>query len=162
MSIWFTPPDLEEMNRRSRDTLVQHIGIEYIAAGDDFLTATMPVDERTIQPHGILHGGASVVLAETLGSAAAMHCIDPARQYCVGLDINANHIRSVSRGTVSGTASPAHLGRSTQVWEIRIADERGRLVCLSRITLAILQRESTAGDASGSSPSHPCPENIGG
>lgn len=140
MSIWFTPPDLEEMNQRARGTLVQHIGIEYVAAGDDFLTATMPVDERTVQPYGILHGGASVVLAETLGSAGAIHCIDPDRQYCVGLDINANHIRSVSRGSVTGKASPAHLGRSTQVWEIRITDESDRLVCVSRITLAVLQR----------------------
>ena len=140
MQIWFTVPDLEEMNRQSEGTLVQHIGIEYVAVGDDFLAATLPVDERTVQPYGILHGGASVVLAETLGSAAAMHCIDPERQICVGLDINANHIRSVRQGRVTGTASPAHLGKSTQVWEIRISDEESRLVCLSRITMAILQR----------------------
>lgn len=140
MRIWFTVPDLEEMNRRAEGTLVRHIGIEYVAVGDDFLTAAMPVDERTVQPYGILHGGASVVLAETLGSAAAMHCIDPERQSCVGLDINANHIRSVRQGRVTGTASPAHLGKSTQVWEIRIADGESRLVCLSRITMAVLQR----------------------
>jgi len=140
MTIWLTPPNLEEMNRHSRNTLVAHIGIRYTAVGEDYLAGTMPVDERTFQPHGILHGGASVVLAETLGSAAAFHCIDPEWQYCVGLDINANHIRAINRGIVIGTASPAHLGRSTHVWEIRITDPDDRLVCLSRITMAILQR----------------------
>lgn len=140
MSIWLTPPDLEDMKHRSQNTLVEHVGIEYIAVGDDHITATMPVDERTTQIYGILHGGASVVLAETLGSIGAIHCIDQERQYCVGLDINANHIRSVSAGIVTGTASPVHLGKSTQVWAIRITDENGRLVCISRITMAVLKR----------------------
>ncbi len=139
MRIWHTQPNLEEMNLRARNTLVASIGICYTEVGDDYLKATMPVDERTVQPYGLLHGGASVVLAETLGSAGALHCIDPDRHYCVGLDINANHIRSVSSGTVTGKASPVHLGRSTHVWEIRISHDRGRLVCISRITMAILQ-----------------------
>lgn len=141
MNIWLTRPDLEEINQLSRNTMVEHVGIEYTSVGDDWVTATMPVDERTLQPFGILHGGASVVLAETLGSIGAIHCIDPERQYCVGLDINANHIRAVSKGTVTGTASPVHLGKSTQVWEIRINDENDRLVCISRITMAVLSRD---------------------
>ena len=141
MNIWLTRPDLEEINQLSRNTMVEHVGIEYTSVGDDCVTATMPVDERTLQPFGILHGGASVVLAETLGSIGAIHCIDPERQYCVGLDINANHIRAVSKGTVTGTASPVHLGKSTQVWEIRINDENDRLVCISRITMAVLSRD---------------------
>jgi 1,4-dihydroxy-2-naphthoyl-CoA hydrolase len=108
--------------------------------GDDWLQASMPVDARTIQPAGLLHGGASCVLAETLGSIAATLCVDPARQMCVGLEINANHIRSARDGRVTGTARPLHVGTSTQVWQIELRDGRDRLVCVSRLTLAVLDR----------------------
>jgi len=106
------------------------------------LRGTLPVDARTKQPFGLLHGGASVLLAETLGSLAANLCLDPAESLAVGLDINANHLRAVTSGTVTGTARPLHLGRTTQVWEIRIEDERGKLVCISRLTLAVVPRQT--------------------
>ena len=110
------------------------------SVGDDFLRATMPVDARTHQPYGLLHGGASVALAETLGSAAGMMLVDPAREIVVGIEINANHLRGVKSGIVTGTARALHIGRSTQVWEIRIEDEGQRLVCISRLTLAVVPR----------------------
>lgn len=121
--------------------MIRHLGIEFIEVGNDYLKATMPVDERTKQPLGILHGGASVVLAETLGSTGATLCIDTEKQYCVGLDINANHLRSARSGTVTGVARPVHLGRRTQVWQIHIYNEQEKLVCLSRLTMAVLDRE---------------------
>ena len=138
MVIWFTPTTVEALNARSRDTLVDHLGIEYTAIGDDYIQARMPVDRRTVQPARILHGGASVVLAETLGSVAAYLCIDPTQKMAVGIEINANHVRSVRDGYVTGTVKPLHIGHSTQIWQIHIRDDQERLVCISRITLAVL------------------------
>ncbi len=132
------PVSLDELNRLSRGTLIDHLGIVFTGAGEDWLQATMPVDERTRQPYGLLHGGASVVLAETLGSSAGNLCVDTASQVCVGLEINANHLRAVREGTVTGTARAVHVGRTTQVWDIRIEDARGRPVCVSRLTLAVV------------------------
>ena len=131
---------LETLNKMSVSTMVNHLGIEFIEIGTDWLTAKMPVDHRTHQPYGLLHGGASVALAETLGSIAAHCCIDSTRQYCVGLEINANHLKAVRDGFVYGTARPIHVGRSTQVWEIKIETEKKELVCISRITMAILTK----------------------
>jgi 1,4-dihydroxy-2-naphthoyl-CoA hydrolase len=141
MAIWFRQHTPQELNFIVRETLISHVGIEFTEIGDDYLKARMPVDQRTRQPVGILHGGASVVLAETLGSAAATLVIDRNEYHCVGLEINANHIRSVSGGYVTGTARPLHLGRSTQVWEMLIHDEAGNLVCASRMTNAVLKKE---------------------
>lgn len=129
---------IEALNALSRTTLIEHLGIVFTAAGEDWISATMPVDERTRQPYGILHGGASVVLAETLGSSAGNLCVDTTEQVCVGLEINANHIRAMRGGVVTGTARAVHVGRSTQVWDIRIEDDGGRLVCTSRLTLAVV------------------------
>ena len=117
---------------------IEHLGIVFTAAGEDWLQATMPVDERTRQPYGLLHGGASVVLAETLGSTAGNLCVDTASQICVGLEINANHLRATRTGSVTGTARALHVGRTTQVWEIRIDNEAGKPVCISRLTLAVV------------------------
>lgn len=129
---------IETLNAMSRNTLIDHLGIVFTAAGQDWISATMPVDERTRQPYGILHGGASVVLAETLGSSAGNLCVDTRVQVCVGLEINANHIRAMRSGLVTGTARAVHVGRSTHVWDIRIEDDGGRLVCTSRLTLAVV------------------------
>lgn len=138
MGIWATSTTVEKLNARSADTLVTHIGIEYTAIGDNYIKARMPVDPRTVQPARILHGGASVVLAETLGSVAAYLCIDPTRKMAVGIEINANHVRSVRDGYVTGTVKPLHIGHSTQIWQIHIRDDQERLVCISRITMAVL------------------------
>lgn len=141
MAIWTrTLPTLEAMANASKNTAVEALGIEYVDVGDDYVTGRMPVDKRTVQPFGILHGGASVVLAETLGSMAANYCLREENQLAVGLDINANHIRSVSEGWVYGTARPIHLGGTTQVWEIRLENEQGKLTCLSRLTMAVITR----------------------
>jgi len=118
--------------------MVDHIGITITEIGENFLKGTMPVDHRTVQPMGILHGGASVALAETLGSLAASMVVNNQEKYCVGLDINANHIRSAKNGQVMGIAKPIHIGSSTQVWSIEITDEENRLVCISRLTMAVL------------------------
>ena len=136
--VFRAPVDLQLVNELSRNTLIDHLGIVFTAAGDDWLQATMPVDARTKQPYGLLHGGASVVLAETLGSSAGNLCVDPTQQVCVGLEINANHLRAARSGVVTGTARALHVGRSTQVWEIRIEDEAGKPVCISRLTLAVV------------------------
>ncbi|HZX72361.1 MAG TPA: hotdog fold thioesterase [Rhodanobacter sp.] len=138
MSIWNQPTDLTRINAWSANTMMETLGIRITAVGDDWLQGTMPVDHRTHQPYGLLHGGASVVLAETLGSTAAMLTLDPEKDLAVGLDINANHIRGVRSGTVTGTAKVMHLGRTTQVWEIRIENADGALVCISRITMAVV------------------------
>lgn len=138
MSIWKQPADLASINAWSANTMMETLGIQLTAIGDDWLQGTMPVDHRTHQPYGLLHGGASVALAETLGSTAAMLTLDPAKELPVGLEINANHIRGVRSGVVSGTARVLHLGRTTQVWEIRIENEEGALVCISRITMAVV------------------------
>lgn len=140
MAIWFATPTIEDLTALSRNTLSEHLAIEYMAVGDDFITARMPVDHRTVQPFGLLHGGASVVLSETLGSIAANCCVDPAQKFCVGLEINANHVRSAKRGFVWGTTSPIHIGGATQLWETRIVDDQDRLVCISRLTVAVLER----------------------
>ncbi|MEX0821440.1 MAG: hotdog fold thioesterase [Rhodothermales bacterium] len=140
-SIWTGHVDLTKATELARGTMIEHLGIEYTELGPDFLRGTMPVDGRTIRPFGILHGGASVALAETLGSMAANLCVDRSTQMCVGLDISANHVRQVTEGMVTGTARPLHLGGSTQVWEIRIDDEAGRLVSVSRLTMIVLDRE---------------------
>lgn len=136
--IWHYRPTLDQLNANKR-TLVEHLGIEIMEIGPDYLVGRMKVDHRTVQPQGILHGGASVALAETLGSMAAYLCVDPLRYHVVGLEINANHLRSVKNGYVTGTARPVHLGRSTQVWEIRILDGRENTVCISRLTAAVLE-----------------------
>lgn len=129
----------EQLNDFVRGTMVEHLGITFTEVGPDYLKATMPVDHRTHQPFGLLHGGASAALAETVGSTAAGACVDPERQYCVGIEINANHLRAVRRGHVTGTARPLHRGRRTHVWEIHIHDG-DELVCVSRLTLAVLDR----------------------
>lgn len=139
MSIWFQPYTLDSLGFMNIN-MPKHIGIELVELGDDFLRGRMPVDERTKQPFGILHGGASVALAETLGSVGAALVIDRDLYNCVGQEINANHVRAVSSGFVIGTARPAHLGRRSHVWEIRINDERDKLVCISRITMAIIDK----------------------
>jgi 1,4-dihydroxy-2-naphthoyl-CoA hydrolase len=139
MSIWRTPATPAELNERGSRTLPGYLGIRVTEIGPDFLRATMPVNERTHQPYGVLHGGASVALAETVGSLAAMLCIDPG-YLALGQDINANHVRSVSSGLVTATARPFHLGRSSHVWHIEIRDEQERLVCVSRLTMAVVER----------------------
>jgi 1,4-dihydroxy-2-naphthoyl-CoA hydrolase len=141
MSIWVNTVTPEQLNLTRQKTMVSNLGIEFTEIGEDSISARMPVDSRTIQPFGILHGGASVALAETLGSLAASLTLDTSQKIPVGMEINANHLRSVTTGWVFGQARPVHLGGSTQVWEIRISDEQGRLVCISRMTLAIINRE---------------------
>jgi 1,4-dihydroxy-2-naphthoyl-CoA hydrolase len=138
MAIWFDGFPIELVSERSQGTLITALGIEFVAAGDDFVSARMPVDARTRQPAGVLHGGASVALAETLASWAATFVVDREKHYCVGLEINANHVRAATSGWVIGTARPVHLGRSTHVWEVRIVDEQDKLVCISRVTMAVL------------------------
>lgn len=138
MTIWHSEFPLDEANRRGAGCANGHLGIELIEAGDDFLKARMPVDRRTRQPAGVLHGGVSLVLAETLASWAAAFVVDPTRFHCVGQEINANHVRAVADGWVYGVARPIHLGRSSQVWEVRIHDDAEKLVCISRVTMAVL------------------------
>lgn len=138
MAIWKQDTDLARINGWSAGTMMEVLGIRFTAVGEDWIQGSMPVDHRTHQPYGLLHGGASVVLAETLGSTAAMLTLDPTQEVAVGLDINANHIRGVRSGTVIGTARKVHIGRTTQVWEIRIETEDGELVCISRITMAVI------------------------
>jgi 1,4-dihydroxy-2-naphthoyl-CoA hydrolase len=138
MAIWFQDVTLETLNTLSHGTALSHMGIEFTDIGDDWLRATMPVDGRTRQPAGILHGGASVLLAETLGSVASTLCVDRTEFACVGLEISANHLRSVQSGHVTGTARPLHIGRSTHVWDIRIETPDARLVCASRFTVCVI------------------------
>ena len=138
--IWQTPITIDDLNQRSENTAASHLGILFSEIGDDFLAATMPINNNTMQPLGLLHGGISAALAETVGSSAANYCIDQAKQYCVGLDINANHIRAVKGGLVTAIAKPLHLGRSTQVWEIKIISEDHKLICISRLTMAVITK----------------------
>jgi 1,4-dihydroxy-2-naphthoyl-CoA hydrolase len=138
MRIWKHDFTVEAMNTICTDTIASHIGIEYVDFGDDWLKARMPVDSRTVQPARILHGGASVVLAESIGSMASFLCTDPESSNVVGLEINANHIRPVTSGYVYGEVHPIHLGRTTHVWDIRIKNEEGKLVCICRLTVAII------------------------
>ncbi|MDH4058774.1 MAG: hotdog fold thioesterase [Cyclobacteriaceae bacterium] len=131
---------VDDLNNICRNTLVSHLGIQFTEVGDDFLCATMPVDHRTYQPLGLLHGGASVALAETMGSLAATLCVDQKTQYCVGLEINSNHIKSARDGFVKGTVRPIHIGKRTQVWEIKITNPQDELVSISRITMAVIDK----------------------
>ncbi|MEP6726539.1 MAG: hotdog fold thioesterase [Bacteroidota bacterium] len=140
MGIWFKKDlSIADLALLGKDTMAEHIGIEWAELGEDFLSARMPVDNRTRQPYGLLHGGASVTLAETIGSVAAAMVVDNSKFYCVGLEINANHVRSAREGFVTGIAKPIHIGASTHVWDIKIYDEREKLVCVSRLTVAILK-----------------------
>ncbi len=141
--IWFRDTiSLAALNATSETNIAGFLGIEYTQLGEDFLAAKMPVGPRTRQPQGILSGGASVALAETVGSLAANLCVDPAQYYCVGLDINANHMRKVPEGShVYAVAQPLHIGRSTHVWQIRIRNEQQQLVCASRLTVAVLAQQ---------------------
>lgn len=138
MSIWKNLQTLDALNAARQNTLIRHLDIVFTEIGEDFIRATMPVDERTRQPYGLLHGGASVVLAETLGSMGAIMCVDPSKYRCVGQEINANHVRSARRGQVAGTARPVHLGGRTQVWSIDIRNDEDDLVCISRLTIAVV------------------------
>jgi 1,4-dihydroxy-2-naphthoyl-CoA hydrolase len=138
MSIWRNATTLEELQGSSANTLIDLLGIRFTEIGPDYLRAAMPVDARTHQPSGVLHGGASVALAETLGSTAANLCVDRQRELCLGQEINANHLRPVSSGLVTATARPLHRGSRSQVWQIEIRDERERLVCVSRLTMAVV------------------------
>jgi len=139
MPIWTRPFTLAEITAFNSNTAAASLGIEYTEIGDDYLVGRMPVDARTVQPWGILHGGASVLLAETLGSIAAGHCLRGADERAVGLEINANHLRPVASGWVTGTARPLHRGSTTQVWEIRIVNDQGKLSCVARITMAVIR-----------------------
>lgn len=139
--IWFKKDlCLDDFKHMGKNTMGYFIGMEWVELGDRFLKARMPVDERTKQPYGLLHGGASCVLAETLGSVASALIVDPEKFICVGLEINANHIRSAREGYVTGTCTPIHIGASTHVWDIRIHDEKEKLICVSRLTVAVLKR----------------------
>lgn len=141
MAIWYDPNlSIAQLQHLAENTLGGHLGMEFTEIGEDFLKGRMPVDHRTRQPYGLLHGGASVALAETIGSVGAAYVVDPNKYIAVGLEINANHVRGVREGYVTGTARPAHIGKTTQVWEIRITDDRDKLVCISRLTVAILPR----------------------
>ena len=140
--IWFDKnASLESIKNLGDGTMTEHLGLEWVEVGKDFLKAKLPVDNRTIQPYGLLHGGASCVLAETLGSVASHLVIDANEFLCVGIEINANHIRSARKGFVYGVCTPLHLGSSTHVWDIRITDEQEKLVCISRLTVAIIKKK---------------------
>jgi 1,4-dihydroxy-2-naphthoyl-CoA hydrolase len=142
MSIWFDKDlSIEKIRPMGKNTLVEHVGIEWLELGKDYLKARMPVDHRTHQPYGMLHGGASCVLAETIGGFASALVVDHKKMYCVGLEINANHIRSARYGFVTGTATPLHLGSNSHVWDIKIHDDQEKLVCVSRLTVAIIPRK---------------------
>lgn len=142
--LWKKPISLEILSASHHDTAVAQLGIEFVEVGDDFIRARVPVDARTRQPYGLLHGGVSLVLAETLGSCGAAYSTPP-EQRVVGLEINANHIRSATSGWVTGTARPAHIGRTTHVWQIEMVDDAGRLTCISRITMAVLDAARSGG-----------------
>ena len=144
MSIWFKKDlTITDISLLGKQTMSDYIGIEWKELGEDFLKATMPVDHRTKQPYGLLHGGASCVLAETIGSLASAMVVDHSRYFCVGLEINANHIRSARDGFVTGIARPLHIGSSTHVWDIKIYDRSEKLVCVSRLTVAVIARKDT-------------------
>lgn len=141
MRIWQTEITLQSLNARGKGTMFEHLAIDFTEIGDDYLIARMPVDGRTRQPLGIMHGGASCVLAESIGSTAANCCVNPALNYCVGLDINTNHIRSIKEGFVYGMAKPFHLGKTTQVWSIEIFNEQKQMISVNRLTMAVLTRK---------------------
>lgn len=141
MSIWFRQLSLDELNHKTQNNMCGHLAMEFTEIGPEHLSARMPVDSRTTQPAGLLHGGASVALAETLGSFAAYLCVDPHSKACVGQEINANHLRAVRNGWVTGTARPLHIGARSQVWDIRIRNESDALVCVSRLTVAVVDKK---------------------
>ncbi len=138
MALWKKPISVEALTALGRNTADEHLGIEILEVGEDFIRARVPVDHRTRQPYGLIHGGVNVVLAESLGSLGANFACPPG-YHAVGLDINANHLRGVSAGWVTGTARPVHIGRTTQVWQIDMQDEQGKPTCVSRITMAVLE-----------------------
>ncbi len=141
MPIWFNKSlCLADIKFAGSKTMGDYLGMEWLEVGDDYLKMRMPVDERTKQPYGLLHGGASVALAETVGSVASHFVVNPDKFICVGLEINANHVRGVREGFVTATCTPIHIGASTHVWDIKIYDDRGKLVCISRLTVAILKK----------------------
>ncbi len=140
MTLWKTLTTLDQLKERAKNTLIEHVGIEFLEIGDDYLKAKMPVDHRTRTPDGLLHGGASVVLAETLGSIAGELCVDSDKAAIVGIVINANHVHPVTGGWVTGIAKPIHVGKTTQIWEIKINDEQDNLICISRLTAANIDR----------------------
>jgi 1,4-dihydroxy-2-naphthoyl-CoA hydrolase len=140
MSIWFNTFTLDDLNKSSQKTMAEHNGIEFTEFGEDYLCAKMPVDQRNKQPAGLLHGGASVTLAETLGSFGAQLCVESTKYDCVGLEINANHLKSVREGFIWGKAQPIHIGQKTQVWEIRIVNDMNQLTCISRLTIAVIEK----------------------
>lgn len=140
MKIWQTDVTLDQLALRGKNTMIEHLGIEFVEIGDDFLIARMPVDHRTRQPLGIMHGGGSCSLAESVGSTAANCCVDINHYYCVGLEINTNHIRSIRDGFVYGKATPYHLGHSTQVWNIEITNEKKQLISINRLTMMVMEK----------------------
>ena len=144
MRIWKNHVTLDEIAAMNQNTMESLVGIEFIEIGDDYLRARMPIDERTRQPYGIMHGGASCVLAETVASVAAVFCVDATTHVCVGIEINTSHIRSIKSGWVIGTARPLHLGRSTQVWEIPIENEVGQLISMNRLRIAVLEKSASS------------------
>ena len=140
--IWFDKQlTVEKLRPLGHDTMGEHLGIQWTEVGDDYLKAKMPVDHRTKQPYGLMHGGASCALAETIGSVASAMVVDHSKFYCVGLEINANHVRGAKEGFVTGVAKPLHIGSTKHVWDIKIYDEKDQLVCVSRLTMAILKRK---------------------
>lgn len=144
-TIWSTNPDVDAINRMGRGTMAEFLGIRFVAVGRDFMSAEMPVADQTRQPFGILHGGASAALAESVASVAGWFCVDQDTKAVVGVELNINHLRSKKNGTITATARALHLGRTTQVWEIRITDEEQRLVAISRMTAAVVDQRRTDG-----------------
>ena len=140
-SIWYRTPDPALIDAMSKGTIDEHLGIKITQVGDDYLSGTMPADKRTFQPYGIVHGGANVVLAETLGSIAGAHVIDTNSQLCLGQEVSATHLRPVSSGMITGTARPIHLGKRSHVWEIRLENDQGKLSCIAKLILAIVAKE---------------------
>ena len=152
MSIWRSPLSVAQINEMNKGTLAERLGIVFTEIGADFLRGTMPVDTRTKQPYGLLHGGASVALAETLGSLGATLCVDRKTFLCVGQEINANHVRPARKGMVTGTARDVHLGARSQVWTIEIVNEAHQLVCTSRLTVAVIRGGALAAERTPNSP----------
>ncbi len=138
--IWFKVYKIEDIHFLAKGNMLEHLGITISEIGENFIKGKMPVDHRTTQPMGLLHGGASVALAESLGSIASFMVIDPEKFYCVGMEINANHLRPVTKGFVHGVATPIHLGSKSQVWSIEITDDRNKIVCVSRLTMAVVEK----------------------
>lgn len=143
MSIWKEPVlTLEDLNRSTKHTMAAHLDMEFVEIGGDYLKMQMPVNEHTHQPYGLLHGGASAALAETIGSVASWMCINREKQLCVGMEINCNHVRGVKDGFVFAVAKPLHIGASSHVWDIKITDDKERLICVSRLTVAVLNHKN--------------------